>query len=163
MDIFLDKGGSTWCCDSHANRTDVTLHFNDYDTVSMSLRVRDDDVAAYINQGIEEESSVPVSSVAEDNEGHSVGELICEYGSENTGIIAHVTPNTAVNCFRTTTGNTFHTVSTNFETPDGRFIALDKLKAKIREYHDLNEIQRDLLLAVLIKYQPHLTKRARKM
>jgi len=51
---------------------------------------------------------VPVSSIVEDNEGHRDGELICEYASENTGISARVTANTAVNCFRTTIGNTFH-------------------------------------------------------
>ena len=74
----------------------------------------------------------------------------------------HATPNTAVKCFRTTTGNTFHTVSPKNEAPDDRVITPDKLKAKISEYDDLNEIQRDQLLAVLMKYQPHLTKRPGK-
>jgi len=91
---------------------------------------------------------MPNSSIVEDNEGHRDGELICEYYSENTGIIAHATPNTVVNCFRTTTGNTFHTASTMIEAPDDRVITPDKLKAKIIEYDDLNEIHRDQLLAV---------------
>jgi len=81
---------------------------------------------------------------------------------KNAGIIAHATPNTAVNCFRSTTGNTFHAVSTKNEAPDDRVITPDKLKVKINEYDDLNEIQCDLLLAVLMKYQPHLTKRPGK-
>jgi len=42
---------------------------------------------------------MPVSSIAEDNEGHGDSELICEYDSENAGIIARATPKTAVNCF----------------------------------------------------------------
>jgi len=67
-----------------------------------------------------------------------------------------------VNCFRTTALNTFHTVSTKNEAPDVRIITPDKLKDKINEYDELNEIQRDLLLAVLMKYQPHLTKRPGK-
>jgi hypothetical protein len=36
------------------------------------------------------------------------------------------------------------------------------LKAKIRECNDLNENQRDQLLALLMKCQPHLTKRPGK-
>jgi len=106
------------CCDSRAKCTDVSVHFNEYDTASRSLGVCDGVVGADFSQGMEEESSVPNSSIAEDNEGHRVGELICEYDSENTGIIARATPNTAVNCFRTTTGNTFHTVSTKHEAQD---------------------------------------------
>ena len=39
---------------------------------------------------------------------------------------------------------------------------LGKLKVKISEYDDLNEIHRDQLLAFLIKLQPHLTKRPGK-
>ena len=106
------------CCDSRAKCTDVSVHFNEYDTASRSLGVCDGVVGADFSQGMEEESSVPNSSIAEDNEGHRVGELICEYDSENTGLIALATPNTAVNCFRTTTGNTFHTVSTKHEAQD---------------------------------------------
>jgi hypothetical protein len=41
---------------------------------------------------------------------------------------------------------------------DDRVITPSKLKAKISEYNDLSENQRDQLLAVLMKYQPHLTK-----
>jgi hypothetical protein len=47
-------------------------------------------------------------------------------------------------------------------TPDDRVITPSKLKAKISEYGDLSENQRDQLLAVLVKYQPHLTKRPGK-
>ena len=94
---------------------------------------------------------MPVSSIAKSNEGHRDGESNCDYDSENVAIIAHATPNTAVNCFRTTTGNTFHTVNTKNETPDDRAITPDNLKAKIRAYDDLNEIQRDQLLAVFMK------------
>jgi hypothetical protein len=48
------------------------------------------------------------------------------------------------------------------DTPDDRVITPNKLKAKISEYEDLSENQRDQLLAVLMKYQPHLTKRPGK-
>jgi hypothetical protein len=48
---------------------------------------------------MEKEPSVPVSSIAKGNEGHSDGELICEYDSENVGKIVHATPNTAMNWF----------------------------------------------------------------
>ena len=43
-----------------------------------------------------------------------------------------------------------------------RVITSDKLRAKISEYDDLNDIQRDHLLAILMKYQPQLTKRPGK-
>jgi len=48
------------------------------------------------------------------------------------------------------------------EAPHDRVITPDNLKAKISEYDDLNEIQRDQLLTILMKYQPHLTKRPGK-
>jgi len=161
-DVVPDKDGSTGCCYSYAKCTDVRVHFDEFDTTSRSLRVLNDAVAADFSQGMEKESSVPISSIVGDNEGHRDGELICEYDSENGGIIAHATPKTAVNCFRTTTGNTFLTVSTKIEAPADRVITSDKLRAKISEYDDLNEIQRDRLIAVLTKYQPHLTKRPGK-
>ena len=94
---------------------------------------------------------MPVTAIAKSNEGHRDGESNCGYDSENAGIIAHATPNTAMNCFRTTTGNTFHTVNTKNETPDDRAITPEKLKAKISAYDDLNEIYRDQLLAVVMK------------
>jgi len=120
-DVVLDKDGRTRCCDSHAKCTDVSVHFNEYDAASWSLGVCDDDVATDFSQGMEKESSVPVSSIAEDNEGDRDGELICEYDSEYVGIIVHATRNTAVNCFRTTTGNTSHTISTNNEAPNDSY------------------------------------------
>jgi len=153
-DVVLDKDGSTGCGYSYAKCTNVRVHFDEYDTASRSLGVRDDAVAADFSQGMEEESSVPNSSIVGDNEGHRGGELICEYDSKNAGIIAHAKPKTTVNCFRTTTGNTFHTVSTKIEAPDDRVITPDNLRAKISEYDYLNEIQRDQILAVLTKYQP---------
>ena len=67
-----------------------------------------------------------------------------------------------MNYFRTATGKTFHTVGTNNEAPDETVITPDMLKAKISDYCDLNETQRDKLLAVLMKYQSHLTKRPDK-
>ena len=48
------------------------------------------------------------------------------------------------------------------DTTGDRVITPCKLKAKISEYDDLNESQRDQLLAVLIKYQLNLTKRPGK-
>jgi len=46
--------------------------------------------------------------------------------------------------------------------PDDRVITLNKLKAKLSEYYDLSGKQRDQLLAVSMKCQPHLTKRPEK-
>jgi len=161
-DVVPDKDVSTGCCYSYAKCTNVRVHFDEFDTASRSLGVRNGAVAADFSQGMEKELSVPVSSIVGDNEGHGDGELICEYDSENAGIIAHATPKTAVNCLRTTTANAFHTVSTKHEAPDDRVITPDKLRVIIIDYDDLNEIQRDRLLAVLTKYQPHLTKRPGK-
>jgi hypothetical protein len=50
-------------------RFDVIEHFNEYNTGSRSLEVRDD-IAADYSQGIKKESSVTVSSIVKDNEGH---------------------------------------------------------------------------------------------
>jgi hypothetical protein len=57
---------------------------------------------------------------------------------------------------------TYITISATNDTPGDRVITPNKLKAEISEYDDLNENQRDQLLAVLMKYQPHLTKRPGK-
>jgi hypothetical protein len=160
--IVFDNEGSTGFRESHAKCSDVIVHCNEYDTGSQSLEVRHDVVAADYSRGMEKESSMPVSSIAKDNEDHRVGELIREYDSENVETIAHATPNTAVNCFRTTTSDTYYTISAMNDTPDDRVITPNKLKAKISEYYALNENQRDQLLAVLMKYQPHLTKRPGK-
>jgi hypothetical protein len=45
---------------------------------------------------------------------------------------------------------------------DDRVITPNKLKAEISEYDNLNENQCDQLPVVLMKYQPHLTKRPGK-
>jgi hypothetical protein len=84
---------------------------------------------------------------------------IRENNSENVDIIVHATPNTAVNCFRTTASDIHHTISTMNDTPDDRVITHIKLKVKISKCGDLNETQRVQLLAILMKYQLHLTKR----
>ena len=101
--IVLENKGNKGCRESHANCSDVIVHCNGYDTGSRNLEVRDVDVAADYSLGMEKESSVPVASIAKDNEGHRDGELIRDYDSENVDIIVHVTPNTTVNCIRTTT------------------------------------------------------------
>ena len=54
-DVVLDKDGSTGCCDSHAKCTNVSVHFDELDTSSRRLGVRDDDVAADFSQGMEKE------------------------------------------------------------------------------------------------------------
>jgi len=107
-------------------------------------------------------SIVPLSSIFGGNEGHRNCELIRENNSENVDTIVHATPNTAVNCFRTTTSDIHHTISAMNNTPDDRVITHIKLKVKISKYGDLNEKQRVQLFAVLMKYQPHLTKRPGK-
>jgi hypothetical protein len=76
---------------------------------------------------MEKESSVPVSSIAEGNGGHRDGELIREYDSEDVGTIVSATTNTAVNCFRTATSDTYHTISAMNDTPDDRVISPNKL------------------------------------
>ena len=106
---------------------------------------------------------MPVSSISKGNEGHRDGELLREYDSGNVDTIVHATPNTVVNCFRTTNSDTYHTISATNDTPDEKVIAHNKLKAKISEYDNLNESQRDQLFAVLMKYQSHLTKRPGKL
>ena len=79
---------------------------------------------------MQKDSSVPVSSISKDSEGHRDGKLIREYDSDNIDKIVNATPNTAVNCFRTTTSDTYHTISAMNDTPDDRVITLDKLKTK---------------------------------
>ena len=111
---------------------------------------------------MEKESSVAVSSIAKENEGHRDGGLFREYGSANVYTIVHATSNTAINGFQITTSDTHHTISARNDTPDGRVITPNKLKAKISEYNDLNGNQLDQLLAVLMKYRPNLTKRPGK-
>ena len=54
---------------------------------------------------------MPLSSIVGGNEGQRDGELIRENDSENVDIIVRATPNTAVNCFRTTISDIPHTVS----------------------------------------------------
>jgi hypothetical protein len=103
---------------------------------------------------------VPVSSIAKDNEGHKDGELILGDG-ENINVIVHATQNTAINCFRTIDGDTHQTISVTNDTPDDKSITSTKLGTKISEYDDLS-VKRDQLLAVLTKYQSHLTKRPGK-
>jgi len=60
---------------------------------------------------MEKESSVAVSSIAKDNEGHRDGGVIREYDSENVDTIVHGTSNTTINCFQFTTSDTHHTIS----------------------------------------------------
>jgi hypothetical protein len=105
---------------------------------------------------------MPVSSIAKGNESHRDGKLIREYYSEKVDTIVHVTSNTATNCFRTITGDTYYTISAMNDIADDRLITPNKLKAKISEYGDSNENQCDQLLAVLMKYQPHLRKQPGK-
>ena len=125
--VVLDNKGSTGCCESHAKCSDVIVQCNEYDTVSRILEVCDDDVAADYSRGMEKELSMPVSSIAKDNEGHRDGKLIREYNSENVDTTVHVTPDTAMNCFQTTTSDTYHTISSRNDTPDDRVITPNKL------------------------------------
>ena len=111
---------------------------------------------------IEKESGVPVSSNPRGNDGHGDGELFRVYNSKCVYAVVYMTPYTAVNVFRAPTMDTYHTISALNDTPEDRIITPDKLKAKISEYNDLNEHQRDQLLAVLMKYLPYLTKRPGK-
>jgi hypothetical protein len=106
---------------------------------------------------MQSESSVPVSSIAKDNEGHRDGVLIRD-DNENINVIAHATQNKAINCFRTINHDTHQSVSQTTHQMT-RFITFTQLRAKISEYDDLNEKHRDQLRAVVTQYQPHLTKR----
>ena len=129
--IVLANEGSTGCRESHAKCSNVIVHDNEYDTGSRNMKVRNDHVAADYSRGLEKELSVPISSFAKGNEGHRDGEFIREYDSENVDTVVHVTANTAVNCFQITTTDTYHTVSAGNDTPDGRVITPNKMKAKI--------------------------------
>ena len=84
------------------------------------------------------------------------------YDSENVNTTVNATTNTEVNYFQTTTSDTYHTISYMNDAPDQRVITPNEFKSKISEYKDLNENQRDQLLAVLTKYQRHLTRRPGK-
>jgi len=137
--IVLANEGSTGRRESHAKSSGVIVHCNEYDTGSRSLEVRDDDVVADYSRGMEKETSLPVSSIVEGNEGHRDGELIREYDSEDVETIVCATTNTALNCFRTATSDTYHTISAMNDTLGDRVISPNKLKAKISEYNDLNE------------------------
>jgi hypothetical protein len=48
---------------------------------------------------MQNKSSVPVPSIAKDNEGHRHGELIYESDSENIDVIVHMMPNKAINYY----------------------------------------------------------------
>ena len=77
-------------------------------------------------------------------------------------MIEDATPDATVNCFRTVTSDTYQTTSAMNDTPDDRAITPNQVKAIINEYDNVNETQRNRLMAVLIKYQRHLTKRPGK-
>ena len=57
---------------------------------------------------------------------------------------------------------THHTTSAMNDTTVERFITPNQLKAKISEYDNQNETQRNRLMTVLMKYQLYLTKRPGK-
>jgi len=57
-------------------------------------------------------------NVLKDNEGHRDGRIIHEYDSENVYTTVHTMPNTAMNCFRTATSDTYHTISAMNDIPD---------------------------------------------
>jgi len=109
--IVLDNKGCTGCRETHAKCSGVILHCDEYGAGSRSHGVCNDDVAADYSRGMEKESSEPLSSIVGGSEVHRDGELIPENYSENVDIIVHATPNTAVNCFRTTVTDMHHTVS----------------------------------------------------
>ena len=89
-----------------------------------------------------------------DNEGHRDGRIIREYDSENVDTTVHTTPNTAVNCFRTATSDTYHTISGMNDIPDDTVVTPNKLKAKLSEYNNLNV---NLTPTTLIRLALHCT------
>jgi hypothetical protein len=85
--IIFDNEGSTGCSGSRSTGSNV--HCNQYDTGSQSLEVCNDDVAADYSLGMQNESSVPVSSIAKGSEGHKDGELIRDDGENiNVNVLA---------------------------------------------------------------------------
>jgi hypothetical protein len=98
--IVHNNEGSAGCRGSQAEGSNVCC--NEYDTGSRGLEVCNDVVAADYMLGMQNELSVPVSSIAKGNEGHKVGELFRNDG-ENiyVNVNVHATRNTAINCFRT--------------------------------------------------------------
>jgi len=59
-----------------------------------------------------------------------------------------------VNCFRTATSDTYHTISAMNDTPDDTVVMPNKLKAKISEYNNLNV---NLTPTMLIRLALHCT------
>jgi NADPH-dependent 7-cyano-7-deazaguanine reductase QueF len=135
----------------------IWLSCNEYDTVPQSGGACDAAFAAGNGQGIHNESCEPFFAIAKGNEGHRDGELNHESDSKNMNVIEIATPDTTVNCFRTITSDTYHTSATNY-TPVDRVITPNQLKAKVKEYDNLSETQRNQLMTALIKYKQHLTK-----
>jgi hypothetical protein len=74
----------------------------------------------------------------------------------------NATQNAAINCFRTINSDPHQASRVMNDTPDDRDITSTQLRDKISEYNYLSVEQRGQLLAVLTKYQSHLTKRPGK-
>jgi hypothetical protein len=88
--IVTDSKRSTGCRGSHAKGSNVVVvHCNAYDTGSQSLEICNV-VAADYSLVMQNEWSVPVSSIAKGNEGHRDGELIRD-GGENINVSVHAT------------------------------------------------------------------------
>ena len=95
---------------------------------------------------------MPVSSIAKGNEGHRDGELMHEIDSKDMDVIEDATPDATVNCFRTVTSDTYQIIGAMNDTTDVRVITPSEVKSIINEYDNVNETQRNRLMAVLIKY-----------
>ena len=72
--IVIDNEGSTGCRECHTMRFDVIVQYNEYDTGLQSLEAHHD-VAADYSRGIKKGSSVSLSSIVKDNEGHRDGKI----------------------------------------------------------------------------------------
>jgi hypothetical protein len=103
--MILKNEGSPACLESHIKSSDVTVCCNEDDTFPQGRRACLGAFAPDYNRMIQEESCIPVSSMAKGNESHSDGELIHNDSKDIDGIV-HATPNRVVNCFRSLTSDT---------------------------------------------------------
>jgi hypothetical protein len=85
--MVLKNEGIPACLESRTNSFYVTVYCNEDDTFPQSRGACLDAFAPDYNRMIQEESCVPVSSIAKGNEGHRDGELAHNYSKDMGGIV----------------------------------------------------------------------------
>ena len=157
--LVWDQNGSTGWHERQAKCPEGIIRCNEYDMSLRGMGARDGMAASDHSQRSERETGAHMPPIVNKNEGHRQGKSTSEENSEDADTIVPATPNTAVNCFRTTTSDKYLTINAGNHTADDRVITFSKLRAKVDEYGNLSDNQCSKLLNVLTKYQTHLTKR----